>query len=169
MSKSSTVTVRERPVADLTSVSGAMKVHSETLTIQTDARIQIVDVTSQVMDLVRTLGVTEGICNLLSLHTTCAVLINESQPALVSDIKQFLEHVVARDAEWLHNDPAHSDCDRFNADSHLRALLLGQSLTLQVSGGEVVLGQWQRLLVAELDGPRARSIRLMVMGVALPA
>src|SRR5688500_18001080 len=104
--------------------------------------------------------------NLLSLHTTCSVLINESQAALVADIKRFLEHVVDRDAEWMHNDPAHSDCDRFNADSHLRALLLGQTLTLQISGGEDVLGQWQRILLAELDGPRSRSVRLQVMGVA---
>ena len=54
-----------------------------------------------------------------------------------------------------------------NADSHLRALLLGHNLTLQVSGGEVVLGQWQRILMAELDGPRARSLRIQIFGVSL--
>ena len=64
------------------------------------------------------------------------------------------------------NNPEHSDCDRMNADSHLRALLLGHSLTLQVSGGEVVLGQWQRILMAELDGPRARSLRIQIFGVS---
>ena len=71
--------------------------------------------------------------------------------------------MVARDEAWVHNDPDHSDCDRMNADSHLRALLLGHSLTLQISGGEVVLGQWQRILMAELDGPRARTIRMQVI------
>ena len=81
-------------------------------------------------------------------------------------LKKFLEHVVAHDAEWMHNDPVHSDCDRMNADSHLRAMLLGHSLTLQVSGGEVVLGQWQRILMAELDGPRARSLRIQIFGVS---
>ena len=50
------------------------------------------------------------------------------------------------------------------ADAHLRALLLGHSVTLQVSGGELVLGQWQRVLMAELDGPRARSLRLKILG-----
>jgi len=99
------------------------------------------------------------------MHTTCTIFINEYQAALVADIKTFLERVVLRDAEWRHNDPEHSDCDRMNADSHLRAMLLGHSLTVQVSGGEVVLGQWQRILMAELDGPRARTLRLMVMGV----
>jgi thiamine phosphate synthase YjbQ (UPF0047 family) len=68
-------------------------------------------------------------------------------------------------APWLHNDPQHSDCSRMNAGAHLRALLLNHSLTLQISGGELVLGQWQRVLVAELDGPRTRSLRLQVMGV----
>jgi secondary thiamine-phosphate synthase enzyme len=53
-----------------------------------------------------------------------------------------------------------------NADSHLRAMLLGHSLTLQVTGGEVVLGQWQRVLAAEMDGPRARTIRVQLMGTA---
>ena len=166
MSKSSTVTVRAHPAAGLTSVSGVLQVHAETLTVETDTRFQLVDITERLTNLVRGLGVREGMANLLSLHTTCSVLINESQAALVADIKRFLEHVVDRDAEWMHNDPAHSDCDRFNADSHLRALLLGQTLTLQISGGEVVLGQWQRILLAELDGPRSRSVRLQVMGVA---
>jgi secondary thiamine-phosphate synthase enzyme len=108
---------------------------------------------------------TEGLVNLFSMHTTCTIFINEFQAALVADIKTFLERVVLRDAEWRHNDPEHSDCDRMNADSHLRAMLLGHSLTVQVSGGEVVLGQWQRILMAELDGPRARTLRVMVMGV----
>ncbi len=48
----------------------------------------------------------------------------------------------------------------------LRAMLLGHSLTLQISGGEVVLGQWQRVLMAELDGPRTRTVRLQVLGIA---
>jgi secondary thiamine-phosphate synthase enzyme len=165
MSKSSTVTVRDQPVADVTSVSGALTVHGETITVQTDSRVQVLDLTDRVMALVRCLRIREGIVNLFSMHTTCSVFINEFQTALLADIREFLEHVVARDAEWRHNNPDHSDCDRFNADSHLRALVLGHSLTLQVSGGEDVLGQWQRVLMAELDGPRSRSLRVTVMGV----
>jgi secondary thiamine-phosphate synthase enzyme len=103
--------------------------------------------------------------SLWSMHTTCAVLINEFQTALLSDIKRFLEQMVARDADWMHNDPAHSDCDRMNADSHLRTMLLGHSLTLQISGGDLVLGQWQRVLMAELDGPRERTLRAQVWGI----
>ena len=132
----------------------------------TEQRIEVVDLTERIMAFVRRFRIREGFVSLWSLHTTCGVFINEFQTALLSDIKRFLEEVVARDAEWMHNDPAFSDCDRMNADSHLRALLLGHSLTLQISGGEVVLGQWQRVLMAELDGPRARTMRLQVFGIS---
>jgi secondary thiamine-phosphate synthase enzyme len=166
MSKSSTVTVREKPVEDIASVkSGGLTIHGETIVIQTDNRVELVDLTQRVMEFVRRFPVREGLVSLWSMHTTCSLFINEFQTALLSDIKRFLEQMVARDAEWMHNHPDHSDCDRMNADSHLRALLLGHNLTLQVSGGEVVLGQWQRILMAELDGPRARSLRIQIFGI----
>ena len=165
MSKSSSLTVRGTPV-QAASVSGPLVVHADSLLVETDRRIQLVDITDVVMDLIRKSGVREGMASLWSMHTTCALFINEAQKALHADIMRVLEQVVDRDAEWMHNDPQHSDCDRMNADSHLRAMLLGHSITLQISGGEPVLGQWQRVIAAELDGPRARSIRVQVMGVA---
>jgi secondary thiamine-phosphate synthase enzyme len=167
MSRTSTATVRETPLRDATTASaGGLVVHGETFTVETHERLELVDLTDRVMALVRQCGVREGFINLWSLHTTCALFINEFQGALLADIKAFLERTVVREAPYRHNDPEHSDCDRMNADSHLRALLLGHSLTLQVSGGEVVLGHWQRILAAELDGPRARSLRVQVIGVA---
>src|SRR5262249_21765915 len=131
----------------------------------TDQRIEVVDLTDRVMEFVRRLDIREGLVSLWSMHTTCTLFINEFQGALLADIKRFLETIVARDADYLHNDPHHSDCDRMNADSPLRAMLLGHNLTLQISGGEVVLGQWQRILMAELDGPRARSLRVQIFGI----
>jgi secondary thiamine-phosphate synthase enzyme len=159
------VTVRETPALAV-SASGPLTVHADTLLVQTDRRIELVDITDTVMTLVRSSGIREGIASLWSMHTTCALFINEAQKALHEDILRVLEQVVDRDADWRHNDPEHSDCDRMNADAHLRAMLLGHSVTLQVTAGEPVLGQWQRILVAEMDGPRARSVRLQMMGVA---
>ena len=167
MSKSSTVTVREKPVEDVASARvGGLTIHGEMIVVQTDQRLELVDLTARVMEFVRRFNVREGLVGLWSMHTTCTLFINEFQTALLTDIKRFLEQMVARDAEWLHNDPDHSDCDRMNADSHLRAVLLGHHVTLQVSGGEVVLGQWQRILMAELDGPRARSLRIQIFGIS---
>ena len=166
MSKSSTVTVREKPVEEVASATaGGLMIHGETIVISTDQRVELIDLTKQIMEFARKFNIKEGLVSLWSMHTTCTLFINEFQVALLSDIKRFLETMVARDAEYMHNDPQHSDCDRMNADSHLRALLLGHNLTLQVSGGEVVLGQWQRILMAELDGPRARTLRIQLMGV----
>lgn len=167
MSKSSTVTVRETPVQQVVSAAaGGLVIHGENFIIDTDERIQLVDLTDRIMDYVRRSGIKEGLISLWSMHTTCALFINEFQTALLADITRFLEEMVARDKYYQHNDPDHSDCDRMNADSHLRAMLLGHSLTLQISGGELVLGQWQRILMGELDGPRARTLRAQVWGVA---
>jgi secondary thiamine-phosphate synthase enzyme len=160
------MTVRGRPLDDVaTATTGGLTIHGETLVVHTDRRVELVDLTKLVMAFVGESTMHEGLVSLWSMHTTCALFINEFQTALLTDIKRFLERMVARDATYTHNDPEHSDCDRMNADSHLRAMLLGHHLTLQVSGGEVVLGQWQRVLVAELDGPRSRTLRIQMMGI----
>jgi secondary thiamine-phosphate synthase enzyme len=86
------------------------------------------------------------------MHTTTAVFVNEPQSALLEDVQQMLERLVPRGDDWKHNDPRYSDCDRHNADAHLRAIMLGSSVTLQVAEGALTMGQWQRVLMAELDG-----------------
>ena len=144
-------------------------VGADTVTIETRERIELVDLTGRLTAFVAGAGVREGVLSVWSLHTTCAVFINEVQRALHADIKRVLEEIVDRKTDWMHNDPEQSDCDRCNADAHLRAMLLGHSLTLQVSGGELVLGQWQRVLAAELDGPRTRTLRLQILGVGSAA
>jgi secondary thiamine-phosphate synthase enzyme len=166
MTKSSTVNVRDPLVQGVSAASGGLVIRADTLTVQTEQRIELTDLTDRIAVVTRESGVREGIVSLWSMHTTCAVFINEAQRALHADIKRFLEMMVARDADWMHNDPDHSDCDRFNADAHLRAMLLGHSLTLQVTGGDIVLGQWQRVLAAELDGPRSRTLRVQIMGLS---
>ncbi len=167
MSKGSRVTVRDTPVEAVSSAAaGGLIIRGETLSIETGVRVDLIDVTDRLMAYARQSGVREGMLSVWSMHTTCALFINEFQPALLADIKRFLEETVARDGRWLHNDPAHSDCERMNADAHLRAMLLGHHLNLQISGGELVLGQWQRVLVGELDGPRTRGLRLQVWGIA---
>jgi secondary thiamine-phosphate synthase enzyme len=154
------------PLDASSTATGSVVIKSGTFPVQTAERVELIDFTDRAAAFVRAAGIRDGVLSLWSMHTTCAVLINEVQSALHADIKQFLETLVARDAPWLHNDPAHSDCDRMNADAHLRAMLLGHSLAVQVAGGELALGQWQRILLAELDGPRERTIRLQAIGVA---
>ena len=165
MSDHSTVTVREMPDR-AAAAGGSCLVRADSLLVETTQRMELIDVTDIVAERVRRSGIREGTISLFSLHTTCALFINEVQKALHADILHVLEQIVDRHGAWLHNDPQHSDCDRMNADSHLRAMLLGHGVSLQVTGGQPVLGQYQRLLVAEMDGPRSRTIRLQTMGVA---
>jgi secondary thiamine-phosphate synthase enzyme len=161
------VTVRETPVSKTTSAkTGGFAVVAEDISVETAERLQLVDLTDTVMAFVRRSGIQEGLLSLWSMHTTCTVFINESQQALEVDIKAFLENVVSRSNYYRHNDPEHSDCDRANADSHLRAMLLGHSVTMQISGGELVVGRWQRVFCGEMDGPRTRTIRAQIQGIA---
>ncbi len=165
MTKSSAVNVRAAAADGAVSTGGGLIVRAETIVIETGQRVELTDITDRLTTIARASGVRDGIVSVWSLHTTLAVFINEAQQALHADIKRLLEMMVARDHDWMHNDPQHSDCDRVNADAHLRAMLLGHSLTLQVAGGALVLGQWQRVLTAELDGPRTRSLRVQIMGI----
>jgi secondary thiamine-phosphate synthase enzyme len=166
MSKGSSITARQTPAAAAEERTGPLAIHVDTLLFDSSERVELVDLTERVAAIVRRSRIAHGLVSIWSLHTTCAIFINENQGALHADIKTFLEQTVDRHGRWLHNDPDHSDCDRNNADAHLRAMLLGHSLTVQVSAGELVLGQWQRLIAAELDGPRSRSIRVHVQGLA---
>ena len=123
MSKASTVTVRETPVTEVSSATaGGLTIHGESFIVSTDQRVELVDLTDRIMDFVRRLRIREGIVSLWSLHTTCAVFINECQTALLADIKGFLEQIVVRDAEWLHNDPAHSVRSSWATASHCRSV-----------------------------------------------
>ena len=131
----------------------------------TNDRMQLINVTDRNNDIVRKSGIRDGMVHLQSLHTTTAVFINEWQDALLNDVRRFLEELVNRENSWRHNDPSFSDCERRNADSHLRGMLMGQSLCLQVRNSAVLLGTWQSIILAEFDGPRSRSVSIQVSGI----
>jgi secondary thiamine-phosphate synthase enzyme len=118
-----------------------------------------------VNEIVRRSGVTNGIVHLQSLHTTTAIFLNEWQDALLEDVKTFFDNAVEREQYYKHNDPQFSDCERGNADSHLRGMMMGQTLSLQVRNASVLLGTWQSIVLAEFDGPRSRSVAVQVSGV----
>lgn len=131
----------------------------------TSDRMQLINITDRINEIVRKSGIREGIVHLQSLHTTTSVFLNEWQDALLHDVRSFLDTLVARENSWRHNDPEYSDCERKNADSHLRGMIMGQSLSLQVRNSAVLLGTWQSIILAEFDGPRSRSMSVQVSGV----
>ena len=147
-------------------VQGPYRVASTNIMVDTRDRLELHNLSDKVKDFVRSSGVGAGQVIVASLHTTCAIFINEWQDALLFDIRNHLESLVNRDVYYRHNDPEWSDCDRTNADAHLRTLVLGASIVLPVIEGDVVLGEWQSIILGELDGPRERAVRVQVMGTA---
>jgi secondary thiamine-phosphate synthase enzyme len=141
-----------------------VRVITETLRIVTDKRLELYNLTEKVADIVKRHDIKEGMVLLSSLHTTVALFVNEWQSALLHDIKGMLNKVVSPKDEWRHNDPQHSDCDRQNAHSHLQATLLGHALSFPVTKGKLVLGQFQAIIAAELDGPRNRDVAIQIIG-----
>lgn len=132
--------------------------------ITTD-RMELINITDRVNEIVRKSGIREGIVHLQSLHTTTAIFLNEWQDALLQDVRGFFNQVVTTDRYYRHNDPEFSDCERKNADSHMRGMLMGQTLSLQVRNSAVLLGTWQSIMLAEFDGPRSRSVAVQVSGI----
>ncbi|HYM08342.1 MAG TPA: secondary thiamine-phosphate synthase enzyme YjbQ [Terriglobales bacterium] len=144
---------------------GGFKMFNRIVDWITSERMQLINVTDRINEIVRKSGVRDGMVHLQSLHTTTAVFINEWQDALLQDVQSFLDQLVCREHDWRHNNPQFSDCERKNADSHLRGMLMGQSLCLQVRNSEVLLGTWQSIILAEFDGPRSRSMSIQVSGI----
>ncbi|PYN26390.1 MAG: hypothetical protein DMD99_05825 [Candidatus Rokuibacteriota bacterium] len=141
-----------------------MNVYSTSFTLSTDERTEIADITKLVRDAVQQFAVTTGIALVNTLHTTCALFINEFQSALIDDLRSLIEKIVPERDGYRHDDPRVSDCERGNAHSHLRAALLGRTITVGVNNGELTLGRFQSIIFAELDGPRRREIAVQVIG-----
>jgi secondary thiamine-phosphate synthase enzyme len=145
--------------------AGGYKVFNRIVDWITSERTQLLNITDRINEIVRKSGIRDGLVHLQTLHTTSGVFLNEWQDALIHDAKRFLEQIVDRNQYYRHNDPTYSDCERKNADSHMRGMLMGQTLCLQVRNASVLLGTWQSIIFAEFDGPRSRSLAVQVSGV----
>ena len=127
------------------------------LNIETSRRIELIDITSEVKEEVRISGVREGVCIISTRHTTAGIIVNENENGLREDILNMLERLVPQGAGYRH--------DRIdnNADSHLKAILLGSSEALPIVKGELELGTWQSIFFAEMDGPRNSAVNLTIL------
>ncbi len=144
---------------------GTVKVFSKTVTIYTTERTEVLNLSDEVRAFVESTGIEDGCVQMWSLHTTTGLFVNEWQDALLTDIRSMIERIVPRDIYYRHNDPEFSDCDRYNADSHLRNVVFGRSLLIPIAEGKLVLGRWQSVLMAEFDGPNHRKVFIQVFGI----
>lgn len=146
-----------------------MKVMHKTIEYQTKGAFQFIDITDKLKGFVKQTGIKDGLVNVQSLHTTCALIFNENEPLLLEDIKAELRRLVPKEVGYNHDDftcrtvnMCDGECD--NGHAHCRAILLQPSVTINLIDGELQLGTWQRLLFCELDRPRRRKVQFQVLG-----
>jgi secondary thiamine-phosphate synthase enzyme len=131
---------------------------SSIFTVQTEAPEQSIDITDRVKAIVKEAGVARGLCQIMVLHSTAAIVVNEvADPNIGRDVITALAAMVPTRNDWLH--------DRIddNAHSHVKASLLGPSEVVPVRDGELLLGRWQGIWMFEFDGPRARRVAVHVL------
>ncbi|BDV43917.1 hypothetical protein GURASL_28400 [Geotalea uraniireducens] len=126
------------------------------LEVRSRARSELIDITALVKEQVRQSAVKNGSCQLLVLHTTAGITVNEgADPAVRHDIVAFLDRLVPKEAYFTHREG--------NSDAHIKSTLTGTDLSLLITDGALLLGTWQSIYLCEFDGPRLRQIALKIV------
>jgi len=134
-----------------------LAIHHEKLDIRTTTKVSTVDITARVRAAVTRSKVKDGICVVAVLHTTAGVFVNENaDPAVQHDLLSQLGKLVPREEEFQHAEG--------NADAHIKAVLTGNDVSLSVREGELALGTWQGIYVADYDGPREHHALVTILG-----
>ena len=130
----------------------------EIISLSTSKREEMIDITSKVSSLVKNSNVLEGICTVFCQHTSAAIVINENaDPNICTDTIQALCMLIKKGV-WKH------DSMDGNADSHIKATIMGPSETIPINNGKLQLGIWQGIMFFELDGPRERKLIANIIG-----
>jgi secondary thiamine-phosphate synthase enzyme len=125
-------------------------------TIKSKNRTELIDITSQVQDVVLSSGIGQGLCMLYVPHTTAAVTINESaDPSVKDDILMILNSIIPWKAGYRHLEG--------NSPAHIKATLVGPSELIAVENDRLILGTWQGIFFCEFDGPRTRKVQVRLM------
>lgn len=136
-------------------LSSAVGAAWQAVPVDTSARTQIKDITREIAALVSQSGVESGVVHLYVPHTTAGLLINESDdPDVARDIGDALDRLVPRGAAYKHSEG--------NADSHIKASLVGASAIAPIESGQLSLGRWQGIFFCEFDGPRQRQVKVRI-------
>lgn len=125
--------------------------------LRSSKRNEFIGITNEVQKAVKESGVKEGLCLVYCPHTTTGITINENaDPSVISDIINFLNKLVPANAGYGHAEG--------NSDAHIKSALIGRSVAIPVSKGQLVLGTWGGIFYCEFDGPRERKIIVQIIG-----
>jgi secondary thiamine-phosphate synthase enzyme len=147
-----------------------LKIVNHVLSLKTAATLDFIDITDKIKEKIKESGITNGVINIQSLHTTMSVIVNEAEPLLISDMKNLLEKLAPRTMEYMHDNfeiRTVNMCDGecANGHSHNKAIHLPTSAILNIFKKDLQLGTWQRVFAVELDRSRPRQVALQIIGV----
>jgi secondary thiamine-phosphate synthase enzyme len=137
----------------------------ERIFVKSKESTELIRITDQVRRAVEMSQLRNGIINVFTLHTTTAITINEDDPKLEKDIARFMVKAVPEDDSYAHHKLFRKDGRMaVNAYSHIRASILGASVTIPLQEGQVILGARQHVYLVEMDGPQSRDLAVQIMG-----
>jgi len=138
-----------------------MKIYTDKIIFKTGGNCDIVNITETAAEILKKSGIKNGLLNIFIAGATGAITTIEYEPGLVADLKALLKSIVKEKGDYGHNR-THSDG---NAASHLRASLLGPSITVPVDSGKMNLGVWQSIIFVDMDNrPRYREVIVKIIG-----
>ena len=139
-----------------------MKSLTKYLTMNVPARMDFVNITPRVEEVVRESGVREGLCLVNAMHITASVFINDDEPGLHSDYKKWLEHLAPFDAS--PQTYSHNRTGEDNADAHMKRQVMGREVVVAITNGKLDFGPWEQIFYGEFDGRRAKRVLIKVIG-----
>ena len=138
-----------------------MQAAHEELTLETQGDGDILDVTSYAQKAIDNSGLADGLCTVFIAHSTCGMTTIECEPGANADLNTVLERVAPQDQAWRHNE-LNADT---NGHSHVRAALVGPSVTIPFAGSELMIGTWQKVVLVDFDDrPRTRRVVIQLLG-----
>lgn len=137
-----------------------MKTLTEELWFETRSRVEFIDITERVEELVARSGVREGLCLANAMHITASVFINDAESGLHADFKAWLEKLAPHDPVSMYRHNVGED----NADAHLKRQLFGREVTVAITDGRLHFGPWERIFYGEFDGRRRKRVLIKILG-----
>ena len=135
-----------------------MEIYQDEFEIETSKRTEVVDITGKIEKIVNKSNIKNGVCLIFLPHATASIILEEAESGLMEDIEKIVQKNFPRGMGYRH--------DRIddNANSHLASGFIGQSRILPIKNGNLVRGTWQRPMLLELDGPKARKVSVTILG-----
>jgi len=138
-----------------------MKSFTHYLLFNTPERVQFINITEKVQDLVTQSGIKEGLCLVNAMHITASVFINDDEPGLHRDFKRWLDELAPHEPINMYH---HNKTGEDNADAHLKRQIMGREVVVAVTNGRLDLGPWEQIFYGEFDGRRPKRVLVKIIG-----